>query len=286
MTINDEDMKPTVSIICPIRNEEKYIVESLQSLVNQTYQVDEIEILVVDGMSEDRTREIVHSFQSRFKNIKLIDNPKEIVPTALNIGIRAAHGKYILRIDGHAKAAPDYVEKCIEALEKNKADGVGGPITSVNNTETGKAITFAMSSTFGVGNSKFRTSNVECFVDSLAFPSYKQDVFKKFGFFDGPQFISKDFRDFIRLSGFTHVKTAPYHPQSNGKLERFHGTVKQEKIRKSSYVSLEDARNHIAVFIEHYNKTRLHSAIHYLTPEDVLMGRTKQRLDELKRNWI
>ena len=177
-------MKPTVSIICPIRNEEKYIVESLQSLVNQTYQVDEIEILVVDGMSEDRTREIVHSFQSRFKNIKLIDNPKEIVPTALNIGIRAAHGKYILRIDGHAKAAPDYVEKCIEALESERAEGVGGPIMSVNNTDTGKAIAVAMSSTFGVGNSKFRTSNDECFVDSLAFPSYKREVFTKFGFFD------------------------------------------------------------------------------------------------------
>ena len=100
---------------------------------------------------------------------------------------------------------------------------------------------------------------------------------------NGPQFISKDFREFIRLSGFTHVKTAPYHPQSNGKLERFHGTIKQEEIRNNSYLSLQDARKHIAAFIGHYNTTRLHSAIHYLTPEDVLMGRTKHRLDERQK---
>ncbi|MFQ5751075.1 MAG: IS3 family transposase [bacterium] len=100
---------------------------------------------------------------------------------------------------------------------------------------------------------------------------------------NGPQFISKDFREFIRLSGFTHVKTAPYHPQSNGKLERFHGTIKQEEIRKNSYLSLQEARKHIARFIGHYNTTRLHSAIHYLTPEDVLMGRVKHRLDERQK---
>jgi len=95
---------------------------------------------------------------------------------------------------------------------------------------------------------------------------------------NGPQFISKDFKEFIRLSGFTHVRTALHHPQSNGKLERFHGTIKQEEIRKTGYVSIEDARRHLAAYIEHYNTRRLHSAIHYLTPEDVLLGRTEERL--------
>ena len=82
----------------------------------------------------------------------------------------------------------------------------------------------------------------------------------------------------MRLSGFTHVRTAPYYPQSNGKLERFHGTIKQEAIRRSSYINLEDARRQIEKYISYYNKNRLHSAIYYLTPEDVLLSRTKQRL--------
>jgi transposase InsO family protein len=100
---------------------------------------------------------------------------------------------------------------------------------------------------------------------------------------NGPQFISKDFQEFIRLCGFTHVRTAPHHPQSNGKLERFHGTIKREEIRKNSYLSIEDAKKHIALFIEHYNTRRLHSAIYYLTPEDVLLGRAGKRLEERQR---
>ena len=79
---------------------------------------EQIEILVVDGMSDDRTREIVRDFESKYENVRLIDNPKRFVPSALNIGIEKAAGNYILRMDGHAKAAPDYVEKCLAALEK------------------------------------------------------------------------------------------------------------------------------------------------------------------------
>ena len=165
-------MEPTVSIICPIRNEEKYITECLAALLNQTFKSEQIEILVVDGMSDDGTREIVGEFESKYSNVRLIDNPKRFVPSALNIGIEKAAGSYILRMDGHAKAAPDYVEKCVATLSKNGAQGVGGPITTVDDSDTGKAISLAMSSTFGVGNSRFRTSNnKECFVDSLAFSS-------------------------------------------------------------------------------------------------------------------
>lgn len=97
---------------------------------------------------------------------------------------------------------------------------------------------------------------------------------------NGPQFISKDFKEFIRLSGFTHVRTAFYYPQSNGKIERFHGTIKREEIRRQSYLSIEDARRHITSYIDHYNTERLHSAIKYLTPEDVLMERVDARLKE------
>ena len=89
---------------------------------------------------------------------------------------------------------------------------------------------------------------------------------------NGPQFISRDFKQFIRLMGLTHVRTSPYYPQSNGKLERWHGSLKQECIRTSSLGSLEEARRRIAVYVDHYNHVRLHSALGYITPADKLNG--------------
>jgi transposase InsO family protein len=90
---------------------------------------------------------------------------------------------------------------------------------------------------------------------------------------NGPQFISKDFKEFIRISGMTHVKTSPYYPQSNGKLERYHKTIKGACIRVQTPLSLEDARRIVADFVDHYNNKRLHSAIGYVTPRDKLEGR-------------
>ncbi|MHB2153826.1 IS3 family transposase [Calditrichota bacterium GD2] len=97
---------------------------------------------------------------------------------------------------------------------------------------------------------------------------------------NGSQFTSKEFKEYMRQKGLNHVRTSVAHPQSNGKLERFHGTIKQESIRKRSYVSIEDAREQIDDYITYYNTKRLHSAIYYLTPEDVLLGRTEERLKE------
>lgn len=90
---------------------------------------------------------------------------------------------------------------------------------------------------------------------------------------NGPQFISKDFKEFIKLSGMTHVRTSPFYPQSNGKLERFHQTIKGECIRPKTPLSLEDARRIAGEYIEHYNEARLHSAIGYIAPADRLAGR-------------
>lgn len=93
---------------------------------------------------------------------------------------------------------------------------------------------------------------------------------------NGPQFIAKDFKEFIRLSGMTHVKTSPYYPQSNGKLERFNRTMKSECIRPQAPVSLEDAIRIVTRFVEHYNVKRLHSSIGYVTPLDKLHGREQE----------
>jgi transposase InsO family protein len=100
---------------------------------------------------------------------------------------------------------------------------------------------------------------------------------------NGPQFIARDFKEFIRLAGMTHVKTSPYYPQSNGKIERFHRTIKGDCIRPGTPTSLEDARRLVAQYVAQYNTVRLHSAIGYITPLDRLEGRQKQIFEERDR---
>ena len=90
---------------------------------------------------------------------------------------------------------------------------------------------------------------------------------------NGPQFIAKDFKEFIRISGMTHVRTSPYYPQSNGKLERWHKSLKSECLRPGVPLTPEDARRLIQRYVEHYNTVRLHSAIGFVTPADLLAGR-------------
>jgi transposase InsO family protein len=100
---------------------------------------------------------------------------------------------------------------------------------------------------------------------------------------NGPQFVAKDFKEFIRLCGMTHVKTSPYYPQSNGKIERFHRTIKGDCIRTETPLSLEDAQRVVARYVEHYNTVRLHSAIGYVTPQAKLEGSDKAILEERDR---
>lgn len=100
---------------------------------------------------------------------------------------------------------------------------------------------------------------------------------------NGPQFIAKDFKEYIRISGMTHVRTSPYYPQSNGKLERFHKTIKAECIRPGVPLSLDDARRIVEKYIEHYNTVRLHSAIGYVTPADKMNGRDQEIFKERDR---
>jgi transposase InsO family protein len=100
---------------------------------------------------------------------------------------------------------------------------------------------------------------------------------------NGPQFIARDFKEFIRLTGVTHVRTSPYYPQSNGKLERWHGSLKRECIRPTCPASAEEARRRVEAFVSHYNTVQLHSAIGYVTPTDMLHGLAQVIHDERDR---
>lgn len=175
---------PFITVICPIRNEEKHIEACLQSILDQDYDPALMEILVVDGMSSDGTRAIVRKLRAQDGRIRLLDNPGHIVPTAMNIGIQQARGEIIVRVDGHATIAGNYLSACVRHLAATGAACVGGPIESINTTYVGHAIALAMSFPFGVGNSRFRTSNFCGYVDTLAFGAYRREVFEKIGLFD------------------------------------------------------------------------------------------------------
>ena len=121
----------TMSFIVPVRNEEEYIRACLQSLVNQSWPVKDLEIIVVDGRSSDRTRKIIEEIRWQHPQLRCLDNPAGIVPTAMNIGIRAARGDVIIRADGHTVYPRDYAANCLKYLDRTGADNVGGPCVTV-----------------------------------------------------------------------------------------------------------------------------------------------------------
>jgi glycosyltransferase involved in cell wall biosynthesis len=146
-----------------------------------------MEILVVDGMSSDRTREIVASYARKYDFIRLIDNVKKIVPVAMNLGIRQAKGEYIIRLDAHAEYPGDYFSKLIAWHRKLDADNVGAVIETKAKGDTPKANSIArvLSCRFGVGNSDFRVGVGEPKeVDTVPFGCYKKEAFEKYGFYD------------------------------------------------------------------------------------------------------
>jgi transposase InsO family protein len=112
-----------------------------------------------------------------------------------------------------------------------------------------------------------------------AFPDARPRVISD----NGPQFIARDFKEFIRLAGMTHVRTSPYYPQSNGKIERWHRSLKADCIRPGTPLSLGDARRLVARFVHHYNHVRLHGAIGYVAPADKLAGRERAIFAERDR---
>lgn len=176
---------PFVTVIVPIRNEERYIERCLKTIFQQDYRHDCIEILVVDGCSTDRTRAIVQSFLFRDIPLRLLDNPGKIVPTGMNIALRQARGAVIVRVDGHCEIAPDYVTNCVRHLENDQVDGVGGPMQTIGEDPLSRVIAAAMSSKFGVGGSTFRTAREKtALVDTIPFPAYTRQIIERVGLYD------------------------------------------------------------------------------------------------------
>lgn len=176
--------RPLVSIVIPCLNEEDYIVALLDSLAAQDYGPDGIEVLVADGGSTDRTRELVAGYASPFKRLELVDNPRRITVAGLNAGMDAAKGDCWIIIGAHSSVRTDFVRASVEALQRTGAACVGGPIETIGEGTIGKAIAAAMSSPFGVGNAKFRYAEIEAEVDTVPFGCYHRRVWEVVGRFD------------------------------------------------------------------------------------------------------
>lgn len=175
----------TVSVVMPVYNEEQHIEKCVNSLLLQDYPIDKMEWIFVDGCSKDRTVEILNRYQEKYSTlIKVYNNPHKIVPSAMNIGIAASKGKYIVRVDAHADYATDYISKCIYYLENTDAENVGGVAETKANGFMGNAIAKMLSSKFGVGNSQFRTNGDSGYVDTVPFGAFKREVFSKYGGYD------------------------------------------------------------------------------------------------------
>ncbi|MGB8214205.1 MAG: glycosyltransferase family 2 protein [Anaerolineales bacterium] len=178
---------PFITLILPIRNESAYIMRGLHALIEQDYPAERIETLIVDGMSTDGTREIIREFvaQGTRISIHLIDNPAGIVPTGLNLALRQAKGDIVIRVDGHCIIAPDYVRKCVEHIQRDGVDAVGGSMKTIGETHIAKSIAIGMSSPFGVGNSAFRTlSKKTMMVDTVPFPAFTRQIIERAGLYD------------------------------------------------------------------------------------------------------
>ncbi|MCZ2222895.1 MAG: glycosyltransferase family 2 protein [Chitinophagales bacterium] len=166
-----------LTIICPTYNEEKFIEQTIQSFLNQQYHSFELEILICDGMSTDKTREIVTAFSKQDNRIRLIDNPKRKTPFAFNIGLKEAKGEYIAILGAHTKYDSNYLQACYDDLIKTNSIGCSGRVITeaANNSLEAKLCESMMHSSFGVSSNSFRVMK-EGYVHSVNFPVFKKQV--------------------------------------------------------------------------------------------------------------
>ncbi|MBU4444536.1 MAG: glycosyltransferase family 2 protein [Candidatus Marinimicrobia bacterium] len=193
-------MKKSVSVIIPCRNEESHIGNCLDTIISQEYPKELLEVIVVDGMSDDRTREILKIYMHSYPYIKLLDNLRKIVPSALNVGIKYSKSEVIVIMGAHTEYARDYISKCIEVLEQTGADNVGGAARTKAKGYIQNAVSIAFKTSFGVGGAKSHYEENEGYVDTVTYGCYHRKVFDKIGLFDEELVRNQDDEFNLRLT--------------------------------------------------------------------------------------
>lgn len=231
-----------ISVVMPVLNEEQAIASALRSVLSQD--VDDMEVLVVDGASEDRTREIVTAMAAEDPRVRLLHNPQRSIPHALNVGLAAAQGEFLARFDGHCQLGPGYLRRAVAHLRDNPGlGGVGGLKISTATTARGRAIALALSSPFGVGNSIIHYGNEETLTDHAASPVYRTQIVRQIGGWDPQLAVNEDVDLDFRV--LQHGATILFDPKMSfewftpetlrrfGRQYRRYGRGKAEMVRKN-----------------------------------------------------
>lgn len=223
-------IQPFVTAMIVVRNEERYIGAAVTSFLEQNYPKESFELLIIDGNSEDGTvqsaKHAVEIYEKEHGTVQVryLKNPKRLLASGWNIGIKAAKGEYVVRIDAHAQADPDLIRRCVQILN-DKPDVVcaGGRIATETLTEKGKLIADVLSSPFGVGNARFRYAEESGYVDTVAYGVYRKSIFEKAGYFN-EEFMRNQDNDMHgrikRCGGKFYLETSvtsTYHARENVK---------------------------------------------------------------------
>lgn len=174
----------TVSVVMPLLNEETYVAQCIESLMRQDFPNEKMEILLVDGESEDKTAHIIREYSCKYPQIKLLTNPHKTVPYAMNTAIKASKGEFIIRLDAHSEYADDYISKCVEYLTVTGADNVGGPMIAKGKSRIQKAVAASYHSKFAMGGGMFHDEAFEGEADTVYLGAFRKNKLLEIGLFD------------------------------------------------------------------------------------------------------
>jgi succinoglycan biosynthesis protein ExoA len=218
MEHTDSSNWPPVSVIVPVYNEALFIERCLSALLTQDYP-GLFEIICVDGMSEDGTRQIISRIAAGDQRVRLVDNPRRVIPAALNIGFREARYDLVARMDAHTLPAPDYLRQCVIARQQSGAENVGGRWRMEGDTYLARAIAAAMESRFGVGTGQWRGGKTAGEADTVPFGMWSKKTVLALGGFNEHVLINEDyeFNYRLRASGgrvyYSPAIQATYYPR-------------------------------------------------------------------------
>ena len=221
--MDKQNRRPQVSVIIPTRNEAAFIDRCLESVFSADPVPGGMEVLVVDGMSSDGTRGMLDAWCQRKPNLRVLDNPLGIVPSAMNIGVRAAQGGWIIRLDAHSEYPKNYFTLCLKTSQRTGADNVGGAVlTLLHGQSLQRRLVHALTThSFGVGNSAFRTGAPDGWVDTVPFGCYRREVFDRIGLYDERLVRNQDYelnRRLLKMGGriwFNSAIQVRYYNQSS-----------------------------------------------------------------------